>query len=153
MKKSLLAALLLLLTTSANADVSPVSELECLAKSIYFEAGSESHKGKVAVAQVVLNRVNDGRYPDTICGVISQSVKIANKTVCQFSWYCNSNKAIIYTKNYDESVKVAKLVLIYGYRITKLNNALYFHASEVDPKWRKVRVANIGNHIFYSDHS
>jgi hypothetical protein len=68
-------------------------EFECLAKNVYFEAGNQPVVGQLAVALVTLNRVNDHRFPRTICGVISQgSMDDPNKKVgrsCQFSWYCN----------------------------------------------------------------
>ncbi len=129
--------------------VSKVSrELECLAYNVQYEAGSESYEGKIAVAQVAVNRSHDPRYPGSICGVISQKTHVGRKSVCQFSWYCDRKKR---GKPSPESYEVAVKVLQSGYRIARLNKALYFHARHVHPRWRMTRIAMIGNHIFYRD--
>ena len=128
-------------------------ELKCLAKNIYHEAGSESFEGKVAVAMVSINRAESGKFPDSICGVVSQRTTIADKIICQFSWFCTSkrNSQPRLNERWIEAMEVAKMVLLEGYRIPRLENALYFHASYVRPGWRLPKVAKIGNHIFYSD--
>ena len=126
-------------------------EIECLARNIYHEAGSEPFEGKVAVAQVTVNRAEDDRYPDTICNVVHQKTSIANRIVCQFSWVCNKRNSKINSENYEEAREVAELVLLEGMRLAKLKDALYFHATHVNPKWGKIKVARIGNHIFYRD--
>ena len=126
-------------------------QLGCLAKNIYHEAGSEPFEGKVAVAQVTINRTASGKFPGDICKTIYQKNVIYEKVVCQFSWYCDRetsvkplNKAV-----YNESMEVAKKVLLEGFRLPSLNNALYYHADYINPGWNREKVAKVGRHIFY----
>ena len=128
-------------------------QLDCLAKNIYYEAGGESFEGKVAVAQVTMNRSESGRFPKDICGVVYQKNVIYEKVVCQFSWYCqNGGKTIVKNKAaYDESYEVAKKVLLEGFRLDSLKKAMYYHADYVSPGWGKPMVAKIGRHIFYKE--
>ena len=127
-------------------------QLMCLAQNIYYEAGMEQFRGKVAVAQVTVNRAESGNFPKTICGVVHQKTQIAGKMVCQFSWNCNPVSKIRYLSDaWRESLMVAEQVLEANLRIERLNEALYFHAAHVNPRWGLERVAHIGNHIFYSD--
>lgn len=128
-------------------------QLDCLAKNIYHEAGSESFEGKVAVAQVTMNRSESGRFPKDICGVVYQKNVIYEKVVCQFSWYCqNGGKAIIKnTAMYNESYEVAKKVLLEGFRLDTMKKAMYYHADYVSPGWGKPVVGKIGRHIFYKE--
>lgn len=123
-------------------------QLACLARNIYYEAGSEPFEGKVAVAQVTLNRMESGKFPDDVCQVIYQK----NGLLCQFSWYCDREAMLrpIHEKTYMESMEVAKKVLLEGFRLPSLQNALYFHGDYINPGWRKERVAKIGRHIFYN---
>jgi N-acetylmuramoyl-L-alanine amidase len=126
-------------------------QLECLARNIYYEAGGEPFEGKVAVAQVTINRANSGKFPSDICRVIYQKNVIYDKVVCQFSWYCESPSGLK-PKNpavYKEAELVARQVLLEGFRLPSLTQALYFHAKHINPKWDKERVATIGGHIFY----
>lgn len=127
--------------------------LNCLAMNIYREAGSEPFEGKVAVAQVTLNRTNDSRFPKDICGVVHQKNVFMEKIVCQFSWYCDSDTRARPINNpaYRESMEVAKKVLLEGFRLPSLEKAMYFHGTHINPNWRLPRVAKIGNHIFYGD--
>lgn len=126
-------------------------QLTCLARNIYHEAGNEPFEGKVAVAQVTLNRAEHRGFPNDVCRVVYQKNVIYEKVVCQFSWYCDrvSASRIIHREVYDESMEVAKKVLLEGFRLPSLTSALYFHADYVNPGWRRERVAKIGRHIFY----
>lgn len=133
--------------TSKNVD----RTLECLAMNIYKEAGRESFEGKVAVAQVTLNRVNHPSFPNDVCNVVHQKNIIMEKVICQFSWYCDTvqkNRSID-KELYDESYAVAKKVLLEGFRIDSLNDALYYHADYINPKWPHERITKLGTHIFY----
>lgn len=124
--------------------------LDCLAMNVYKEAGSESFEGKVAIAQVTLNRVDHPLFPKDICAVVYQKNVIMEKVVCQFSWHCETHNTKKPTdKNYKESYAVAKKVLLEGFRLDSLNDALYFHAVHVNPRWPYEKVTTIGNHIFY----
>jgi len=127
-------------------------QLACLAKNIYYEAGYESFEGKVAVAQVTLNRAASGDFPNDICGVIYQKSVIYSKVICQFSWYCEqpSKMRPMHAEAYNESMAVAKKVLLENFRLDGLKNAMYYHADYINPGWGKEKVAHIGRHIFYS---
>jgi spore germination cell wall hydrolase CwlJ-like protein len=127
-------------------------QLNCLAKNIYHEAGYEPFEGKVAVAQVTLNRANSGEFPSDICGVIYQKSVIYEKVICQFSWYCEQPGRMrpINSEAYNESYAVAKKVLLENFRLDGLRNAMYYHADYINPGWGKEKVAHIGHHIFYS---
>lgn len=126
-------------------------QLDCMAMNIYREAGHEPFEGKVAVAQVVMNRVNSGQFGDDVCGVIYQKTKTMEKVVCQFSWYCDSATRTrpVNKDAYDESYAVAKKVLLEGFKLDVLKEALYYHANYVNPKWNLEKIGSIGNHIFY----
>jgi spore germination cell wall hydrolase CwlJ-like protein len=126
-------------------------QLGCLAKNIYHEAANEPFEGKVAVAQVTLNRAASGQFPDDVCKVIYQKNKLYEKVICQFSWYCDRTVKFrpVNQAAYDESMAVAKKVLLEGFRLPSLKNALYYHAAYIDPKWNRKRITKIGQHIFY----
>jgi len=126
-------------------------QLECLARNIYHEAGTEPFEGKVAVAQVTINRSESGVFPSDICKVIYQKNKFMEKVVCQFSWYCEgpAKMKLISNDVYDECYKVAKKVLLEGFRLPGFTEAMYYHAEYVNPGWKKERVGKIGRHIFY----
>ena len=126
-------------------------QLACLARNIYYEAGSEPFEGKVAVAQVTLNRMESGKFPEDICQVIYQKNIFYEKVVCQFSWYCDREATIrpIHKGNYDESMEAAKKVLLEGFRLPSIKDALFYHADYVNPQWKKPVAAKIGRHIFY----
>ena len=126
-------------------------QLDCLAINIYREAGHEPFEGKVAVAQVTMNRVKDGRFGKDVCGVVYQKNLVMEKVVCQFSWACDAvhknrpiNKAA-----YNESYEVAKKVLLEGFQLSVLKDALYYHATYVNPRWPLDKIGQIGQHIFY----
>ena len=128
-------------------------QLECLANNIYWEAASEPFEGKVAVAQVTMNRVESGRFADSVCGVVYQKNVIYEKVVCQFSWYCEGAHRVkpVHPPLWKESQEVAKKVLLEGFRLPSLKDALYFHATHVNPSWGKPMLQKIGQHIFYGE--
>ena len=128
-------------------------QLECLANNIYWEAASEPFEGKVAVAQVTMNRVESGRFADSVCGVVYQKNVIYEKVVCQFSWYCEGAHRVkpVHPPLWKESQEVAKKVLLEGFRLPSLKDALYFHAAYVNPSWGRPMLQKIGQHIFYGE--
>ena len=130
-------------------------EVTCLAKNIYYEAGLEHYKGRLAVAQVTINRVEHEAYPDSVCDVVYHKTRAraTGKTVCQFSWVCESNRrSINYTsERWYNSVTLAKEVLVEGLRLDELADALFFHNTHVNPNWGLQKVAKIGGHIFYNN--
>lgn len=159
----LLLTINIVLPTSRNiaqeviiADVGPEfnKELNCLAENIYYESASEPFEGKLAVAQVTINRVNSGKFSDSVCGVVRQKNKINGLTVCQFSWVCLSvNNMIRNPYQWQESLIVARKALTepYVHDILAKRNAMYYHAVYVHPGWNLPVVTKIGNHIFYSE--
>jgi spore germination cell wall hydrolase CwlJ-like protein len=122
------------------ADVASVSdrELDCLTRVILYESGAESRAGQLAVADVVLNRVQSPRFPDTICGVIYQRG--------QFSSIRSFNPP--QGARWQRARAVALDAIDDG---STVGRALYFHATSVRPAYvqNRPRVAQIGNHIFY----
>ena len=118
-------------------------DLECLAKNIYYEARGESNKGKIAVAQVTLNRViHHSEFNKTICGVVYQKD--------QFSWTSTSKNSIKNKYQWEEAQHIAKGIL-QGKLFLENFEALYFHANYIKPPWRnsKQYITTIGKHIFY----
>jgi spore germination cell wall hydrolase CwlJ-like protein len=130
-------------------------QLECMAMNIYREAGDEPFEGKVAVAQVTMNRVAHGQFGKDVCGVVYQKNVIMEKVVCQFSWACDqaARTRPVNAAAYNESYEVAKKVILEGFKLDSLKEALYYHANYVNPKWPLERIGSIGNHIFYKPKS
>ena len=130
-------------------------QLECLTRNIYWEAASEPFVGKVAVAQVTLNRMESGKFASSVCGVVHQKNVFYEKVVCQFSWYCENNHKVkpVHKPMWQESEEVAKKVLLEGFRLPSLHNALYYHADYVNPGWKHPKIEKIGRHIFYGERS
>lgn len=128
-------------------------QIQCMTQNIYWEAASEPFEGKVAVAQVTMNRMNSGKFPSTVCGVVQQRNIFYDKVVCQFSWFCESTYKTrpVHPRLWEESEAVAKKVLLEGFRMDSLKDALYYHADYVNPRWNKERIGKIGLHIFYKD--
>jgi len=128
-------------------------QLTCLAKNIYHEAASEPFEGKVAVAQVTLNRAASGKFPSDVCDVVYQKNVFYGKVVCQFSWYCESGPKVRSNTMYKESMEVAKKVLLENFRLPSLDKAMYYHADYVSPNWKLPKINQIGRHIFYGEKS
>jgi len=131
-----------------------IQSLDCLTRNIYWEAASEPFEGKVAVAQVTMNRLASGRFGDSVCGVIYQKNVFYERVICQFSWVCESTHKTrpIHQPLWAESELVAKKVLLENFRLPGIKNALFYHADYIsDPGWSKRlnRVTTIGHHIFY----
>jgi spore germination cell wall hydrolase CwlJ-like protein len=127
-------------------------QLECLARNIYWESANQPFEGKVAVAQVTMNRVEDGRFGKDVCGVVYAKNIVYDKVVCQFSWYCEPTHKVrpVHPAMWEESMEVAKKVLLEGFRLPSMKEALYFHADYVNPRWpNMIKLNQIGNHIFY----
>ena len=142
------------------------ADAECLAKNIYFEAGVESTAGKLAVANVTINRAINGNYPNTICGVVQEGIHYYNankdkhfpvRDRCQFSWYCDG---LIDEpregRTWDSAKVLAEIVLENHYDkalIDITDGATHYHANWMEkyPKWsyHKKVMASIDRHIFY----
>ena len=127
----------------------PDKQWECLTEALYFEARGENLVGQVAVAEVILNRVDSELYPGSVCGVVHQGEGKFNG--CQFSFVCDGKvEAIKNHEAFDELGKVAWVMLEGKPRILT-GKATHYHAASVDPDWanRLVQTARIGDHIFY----
>ena len=127
-------------------------EWRCMAEALYFEARGESVKGQFAVAEVILNRVDHPRFPDTVCGVVNQGTG-RGKYRCQFTYTCDGKLEIISDKRAWENVgKVARLSLQMDER-PLTHDATYYHTNYVSPSWSKKfpRTATIGVHHFYKE--
>jgi spore germination cell wall hydrolase CwlJ-like protein len=142
------------------------ADVLCLAKNIYFEAGVESTAGKLAVANVTLNRTLGDNYPNTICEVVHEGIHRYNARIeeyvpvrdrCQFSWYCDGLLDDPREgRTWESAQELAKKVLV-NYHDKALiditDGATHYHANwmETYPKWskRKKVMASIDRHIFY----
>lgn len=126
-------------------------QLHCMTQNVYYEAAHEPAEGKIAVAQVVMNRVASSEFPNDPCQVIFQKNHFYSRVVCQFSWYCDGSmyRRPIREDLWLESQEAAKLVLLENFRLTGLEHALFYHADYVNPRWPKDRITKIGRHIFY----
>ena len=129
-------------------------EQRCLAEAIYFEARGESEDGQVAVAQVVLNRVKNPAYPNSICGVVYQNKHKRNR--CQFSFACDGIKdRIASPAAWKTAQRLAKDVSD-GKRFSKMVDAsTHYHATYVNPRWAKAMAkrGQVGLHIFYKTYA
>tara|TARA_B100001113_G_scaffold223465_1_gene183439 strand:+ start:662 stop:1201 length:540 start_codon:yes stop_codon:yes gene_type:complete len=131
----------------------------CLAQNIYFEAANQPKAGRMAVAHVVLNRVNDGQFPNTVCDVVYQAKWGTNwkgnpyplRNKCQFSWFCDGKSdEPTDSVTWMESIKLAGFILN-DYYPDITEGALWYHANSVDPYWNDFLTSTviINDHIFY----
>jgi|GEM_PF-1156039 len=130
----------------------PRDEISCLALNIYFEARGESDEGKVAVGNVVMNRVLSARFPSTVCKVVQQGGEL-RRDRCQFSWWCDGRSDKPRSKlDWQRSSEIA-LAVYWGQTTDPTSGALWYHADYVSPSWRKdfVQAETIGRHIFYKE--
>lgn len=123
----------------------------CLAEALYFEARGESLVGQVAVAEVILNRVEDENYPDSVCGVVQQGS--GKQNACQFSFFCDGKpEEIANEEKFDELGRIA-WVMLQGKPRVLTDNATFYHATSVKPRWvsKLVKTTRIGAHVFYRE--
>ena len=122
---------------------------DCLAATIYYEAANESLAGKMAVAQVVLNRVRHPAFPKTVCGVVFQGSE--RRTGCQFSYTCDGSLARRPSATMWETLRTLARSMLGGMVYAPVGYATHYHANYVSPYWSssldKVHVE--GAHIFY----
>lgn len=118
---------------------------DCLATAVFYEARGESLEGQLAVAQVILNRTRSGRYPTTICGVVTQPA--------QFSFVRDGQLPAVDRKDacWHKALAIADVALKNEAGALP-GDVLWYHASYVDPRWNRTmtRTVQIGSHIFYS---
>lgn len=125
------------------------AQWRCLAEALYFEARGETAEGLFAVGEVILNRVDSGNYPNSICGVINQGT--GRKYACQFTYTCDGRpENISEPRAFSRVGKVARL-LIDGAPRQLTSGATHYHTKAVSPSWarRYPRTASIGSHLFY----
>ena len=137
------------------------NEIFCMAQNIYFESGNQPLAGKVAVGQVVLNRLEHSNYPDTMCDVIYQAKWKENwlgnmhpiRNQCQFSWFCDgkSDEPKRDSKEWFKAKDYARIVLSGRIALDVTEGATHYHATYVRPAWAKTktRTTRIEKHIFY----
>ncbi|MER8647788.1 cell wall hydrolase [Mesorhizobium sp. M0586] len=132
------------------ASVFSTKEQACLANGIYFEARGESMRGQAAVAQVILNRVRNPAYPNSICGVVYQNDNWLNR--CQFSFACDGRKKRIESPaHYKTAQDVAMAVTAGKIFIPEVGSSTHYYANYVHPGWARTmqKMTKIGLHIFY----
>jgi N-acetylmuramoyl-L-alanine amidase len=142
-----------LLNTPYNMD----NDYHCLASNIYWESRNQSLGGKMAVAQVVMNRVDNERFPDTICGVVKQTKYYPSGGIdlhdCQFSWYCDglADDPLQNEKHIYEDVFYLAVNMIEQDSMDITEGATHYHSDKVHPYWADSlqRMTKIDDHIFY----
>jgi spore germination cell wall hydrolase CwlJ-like protein len=137
---------------SLPANVRSASEVKCLATAIYFEARGEPERGQIAVAQVVLNRLKNPAYPNTICAVVYQNKNKRN--ACQFSFACDGIPDRISDRKAWASSQALATRILNDDRTMFLSDvgaATHYHANYVRPRWAKAmkKMDKIGRHVFY----
>ncbi len=131
--------------------------LMCMATNIYHEAKNQPMAGQIAVAQVVMNRVKDNRYPDNVCDVVKQGLTYKNGKVvlgkCQFSWHCDGKVDDVdkKSKQWQNSLRYASMVITNRITLDITEGATHYHATYVRPAWArtKTKTVRINRHIFY----
>jgi spore germination cell wall hydrolase CwlJ-like protein len=164
MKRAILGLIAIMLTTSVHATTKKTElysedthpQEYCLALNIYYESRGSNYADQVAVADVVINRVEDTRYPDSICEVVKQGKKHPNgqmkRNQCQFSWYCDGKADIPTNTDAWISAQQTAWFMIWDKKYRGITEgATHYHANYVSPKWAKdlQLVGRIGTHIFY----
>ncbi len=127
------------------------TQWQCLAEALYFEARGETVEGMVGVAEVILNRVDSPRYPDTVCGVVHQGT--GRKYACQFTYTCDGlPETISEPRAYKRVGKVARAML-QGAPRRLTDGATHYHTAAVSPSWAQAfeRTGRIGVHLFYRE--
>ena len=137
---------------SVFAKQDDIRDLTCLAFNVYFEARGEPVAGQYAVAEVTMNRVASGRYPDTVCGVVHQENwdPLRKRYVSAFSWTELDQRPSLEDETFRQAWEVAEAVY-YGRHTPRLGGALHYHATYIKPSWARGNkpVARIGQHVFY----
>ena len=125
------------------------AEFRCLAEALYFEARGETVKGQFAVAEVIRNRVNSSRFPNSYCAVINQGT--GRKYQCQFTYTCDGHPEVVAEPAaYARVAKVARATLD-GKSPDITHGATFYHTTAVRPSWSRkfTNTARFGVHLFY----
>jgi spore germination cell wall hydrolase CwlJ-like protein len=139
---------LLALSTTRSPD-DAARAIECLTAAVYYEARSQNDDGQRAVAQVVLNRVRDRAFPDSVCGVVYQGS--TRRTGCQFSFTCDGSMAFRRDPASWSHARDIAVSALSGQVYAPVGSATFYHANYVLPWWASSmdRIATVGAHIFY----
>lgn len=123
------------------------ADWQCLTEAIYHESRGEGLKGQFAVAEVILNRVESGLYPRSVCGVIKQR----GSGGCQFSYVCDGASDAMREPSARAIAGRIARVMLDGAPRQLTDGATHFHTNAVRPSWsnRFARTAQIGSHSFY----
>ncbi|MGD5626674.1 cell wall hydrolase, partial [Xanthomonas citri pv. citri] len=115
-------------------DKSRAKSEKCLAEAVYFESRGEAVRGQIAVAQVVLNRVFSGKYPDTVCGAVYQNKH--RHLACQFTFACDNNADVIREPEmWERAKKISKAMLDGQVWLPEVGKSTHYHAYWVRPSW------------------
>jgi N-acetylmuramoyl-L-alanine amidase len=146
-----LAALLVTLAAMpAAAEETLDDPLDCLARSMYFEARDSGANGMAAVGWVVLNRAAHPGFPDTVCAVVTEG---GETPPCQFSWWCDGKSDRPRNLSSWRLARQLAAELILDPPPDPTGQAIFFHDVVIDPDWNTLeRTAEIGTHIFYRGH-
>ena len=156
-------------TRSVESTDVHIASAQCLAKNMYYEARNQGTAGWLAVTAVVLNRVNDKRFPNSVCEVVRQgptrpswknptkSYPIRNR--CQFSWYCDGKSDVPRPGNlWKDSQRVAKVILqrhLNSKLLDITDGSTHYHANWMEeyPRWstQRKKLVSIDQHIFYGE--
>ena len=154
---SILLSILVVLPLSAQQQTIPYEKIVaqdigkqilCMAKNLYYEAAMEPFEGKLAVAQVTMNRANSSQFPSNVCDVVYQKTG----STYQFSWVGEKVGGIKNKYAWEECLIVAKKALTENklHDTIYRTRAMYYHNTSVQPQWKFKYVAKIGNHLFYT---
>ena len=141
----------LILNSKANATE---SDDKCLTEAVYFEARSEPFIGQLAVANVIMERVRDHRFPTTVCKVVHagrywEGNPVRNR--CAFSYWCDGKPEIMKEKQAHKTAQDVARMAINGVMYEEVQGATFYHASYVMPYWIKELdfITRVGKHLFY----
>jgi spore germination cell wall hydrolase CwlJ-like protein len=121
-----------------------------LTEAVYFESRGESKRGQIAVAQVVMNRVFSGFYPNNVCGVVYQNAH--RKLACQFTFACDNVREVVNEPGLWQQAKdIARDMLDGKLWLPEIGHSTHYHAYWVHPAWVREmrRMQKIGVHSFY----
>lgn len=131
-------------------DKSRAKSEKCLAEAVYFESRGEAVRGQIAVAQVVMNRVFSGKYPDTVCGAVYQNKH--RHLACQFTFACDNNTDVIREPEmWERAKKISKAMLDGQIWLPEVGKSTHYHAYWVRPSWvaEMKKMYKTGVHTFY----
>ena len=135
---------------SAQRHAQTDKQVRCLALNIYFEARGESEQGQHAVGHVVMNRVANQHFPDTICEVVQQGGE-QQLHRCQFSWWCDGRSDKPLNQAAWRNAMQSAYAIYFRYSKDPTDGALWYHAAYVNPYWSNTLTmgTKIGQHVFY----